>query len=109
MRLALTTVAAFLILGQVGSLQAETRTVPESRSQVQLSFAPVVKHVAPVVVNVYGARVDKRRRSANADEFFRRFFGDGTRTSSLIMQNDPHQIRFIDSIHVTDPDVKIRF
>jgi Do/DeqQ family serine protease len=78
MRLVLTTVAAFLVLGQVGSLQAETRTVPESRPQVQLSFAPVVKNVAPMVVNVYGARVDKRRRSANADEFFRRFFGDGT-------------------------------
>ena len=29
-----------------------------------------------------------------------RFFGDGIRTSSVIMQNDPHQIRFIDSIHV---------
>jgi fructose-1,6-bisphosphatase class II len=39
-----------------------------------------------------------------------RFFGDGTRTSSVIMQNDPHQIRFIDSIHVSpDSDVKIRF
>ena len=40
-----------------------------------------------------------------------RFFGDGTRTSSLIMQNEPHQIRFIDSIHVTDSRdvVKIRF
>jgi fructose-1,6-bisphosphatase class II len=38
-----------------------------------------------------------------------RFFGDGIRTSSLIMQNDPHQIRFVDSIHVSDPDVKIRF
>jgi fructose-1,6-bisphosphatase/sedoheptulose 1,7-bisphosphatase-like protein len=38
-----------------------------------------------------------------------RFFGDGTRTSSLIMQNDPHQIRFVDSIHVLDPNVKIRF
>ena len=39
-----------------------------------------------------------------------RFFGDGTRTSSVIMQNDPHQIRFIDSIHVTEmADVKIRF
>ena len=29
-----------------------------------------------------------------------RFFGDGIRTSSVIMQNDPHRIRFIDSIHV---------
>src|SRR5216117_3224301 len=27
-----------------------------------------------------------------------RFFEDGTRTSSVIMQNDPHRIRFIDSI-----------
>src|SRR4051794_13348955 len=39
-----------------------------------------------------------------------RFFGDGVRTSSLIMQNNPHQIRFIDSIHVAPrKDVKIRF
>jgi fructose-1,6-bisphosphatase class II len=29
-----------------------------------------------------------------------RFFGDGVRTSSLIMQTHPHRIRFIDSIHV---------
>src|ERR687883_248962 len=29
-----------------------------------------------------------------------RFFGDGVRTSSVIMQNRPHRIRFIDSIHV---------
>jgi fructose-1,6-bisphosphatase class II len=39
-----------------------------------------------------------------------RFFGDGTRTSSVIMQNDPHYIRFIDSIHVAPGrDVRIRF
>ena len=39
-----------------------------------------------------------------------RFFGDGTRTSSVIMQNDPHRIRFIDSIHVAvAADVRIRF
>jgi fructose-1,6-bisphosphatase II len=39
-----------------------------------------------------------------------RFFGDGTRTSSVIMQNDPHRIRFIDSIHVPPAtDVRIRF
>ena len=39
-----------------------------------------------------------------------RFFGDGVRTSSVIMQNNPHRIRFIDSIHVTaKKDVKIRF
>jgi fructose-1,6-bisphosphatase class II len=39
-----------------------------------------------------------------------RFFGDGIRTSSVIMQNDPHRIRFVDSIHVSDSGVaKIRF
>ena len=39
-----------------------------------------------------------------------RFFGDGIRTSSVIMQNEPHQIRFIDSIHVaTSNNVRIRF
>jgi fructose-1,6-bisphosphatase class II len=39
-----------------------------------------------------------------------RFFGDGIRTSSLIMQNEPHQIKFIETIHVgPSTDVKIRF
>jgi fructose-1,6-bisphosphatase class II len=39
-----------------------------------------------------------------------RFFGDGTRTNSVIMQNRPHRIRFIDSIHVRPgTDVKIQF
>jgi len=31
-----------------------------------------------------------------------RSFGDGVRTSSLIMQTHPHRIQFIDTIHVTD-------
>jgi fructose-1,6-bisphosphatase II len=39
-----------------------------------------------------------------------RYFGDGTRTTSLIMQTHPHQIRFIDSIQVnTAKDFKIQF
>jgi fructose-1,6-bisphosphatase class II len=40
-----------------------------------------------------------------------RFFGHGIRTSSIVMQNEPHQIRFIDTIHVirTDDDLRIRF
>ena len=38
-----------------------------------------------------------------------RFFGEGVRTSSVIMQNDPHRIRFVDSIHITHGDAKIRF
>jgi fructose-1,6-bisphosphatase II len=39
-----------------------------------------------------------------------RFFGDGIRTESLVMQTHPRQVRFIDSIHVNDAaDVTIRF
>jgi fructose-1,6-bisphosphatase II len=39
-----------------------------------------------------------------------RFFRDGTRTASLIMQSEPRQIRFIDSIHVSaGDDATIRF
>src|SRR5688500_17942508 len=40
-----------------------------------------------------------------------RFFGDGIRTTSLVMQTHPHRIRFIDSIHVqaTGATAKIRF
>jgi fructose-1,6-bisphosphatase class II len=39
-----------------------------------------------------------------------RFFGDGTRTHSVLMQNTPHRIRFVDSIHVAArTDVRIRF
>ena len=40
-----------------------------------------------------------------------RFFGDGTRTTSLVMQTHPyHQVRFIESIHVRmSDDVRIRF
>ena len=39
-----------------------------------------------------------------------RFFGDGARTSSLVMQTNPQRIQFIDTIHVTGgTDVKVRF
>jgi fructose-1,6-bisphosphatase II len=39
-----------------------------------------------------------------------RFFGDGTRTFSLVMQSSPPRIRFIDTIHVEQSRmVKVRF
>jgi fructose-1,6-bisphosphatase class II len=40
-----------------------------------------------------------------------RFFGDGIRTTTLVMQTHPHRIRFVDSIHVQTkgPTAKIRF
>ncbi len=39
-----------------------------------------------------------------------RFFGEGTRTESLVMTLETGAIRFIDSIHLNKkPDVKVRF
>jgi fructose-1,6-bisphosphatase II / sedoheptulose-1,7-bisphosphatase len=39
-----------------------------------------------------------------------RFFGEGTRTQSLIMTLDSGKVRFVDSIHLAKrPDVKVRF
>jgi Do/DeqQ family serine protease len=56
---------------------AQDRQVPETRQQVSLSFAPVVKKSAPSVVNVYGARIERRPQNPFMDDpFFRRFFGD---------------------------------
>ncbi|HLJ87304.1 MAG TPA: class II fructose-bisphosphatase [Candidatus Angelobacter sp.] len=39
-----------------------------------------------------------------------RFFGDGTRTSSIVMTRQSGSVRFVESIHLADrPDVKVRF
>jgi Do/DeqQ family serine protease len=69
-----------LLLGLVvfsGPLAAQTlRTTPIDRQQIQLSYAPVVRAVAPAVVNVYASRTVQQRRPAMFDDpFFQRFFG----------------------------------
>jgi fructose-1,6-bisphosphatase II len=39
-----------------------------------------------------------------------RFFGDGTRTTSLVMQTNPARVRFIDTIHIEQSRVvRVRF
>lgn len=62
---------------QDGAAAAEERTVrvPSSRSEIQFSFAPVVKKVAHSVVNVYAARRIVERSPFAGDPFFERFFG----------------------------------
>jgi Do/DeqQ family serine protease len=52
--------------------------VPQSMTELKLTFAPVVKKVAPAVVNVYAARVIENRVPMFDDPIFRRFFGGGT-------------------------------
>src|SRR6201987_5084375 len=70
-------IAAALCLSSaaVPAARAQGRQVPASAGQLGLSFAPVVKRVAPAVVNVYAARVVTNNNPFLADPFFRQFFG----------------------------------
>lgn len=52
------------------------QTVPTSRDQLRLSFSPVVKQVAPAVVNIYTRKVVRTVSPLFADPFFRQFFGN---------------------------------
>ncbi|WP_295736347.1 DegQ family serine endoprotease [uncultured Bartonella sp.] len=55
--------------------QAGFSEVPQSRAEIKLSFAPLVKATAPSVVNVYAARIVKARSPFANDPFFEQFFG----------------------------------
>jgi Do/DeqQ family serine protease len=54
---------------------AQERRVPASHAEVRLSYAPVVKRVAPAVVTISAARVVSNNNPLFNDPFFRRFFG----------------------------------
>jgi Do/DeqQ family serine protease len=67
-----------LVLALGSTARAEDRVVPGSRAEMQMSFAPVVRDVAPAVVNVYSKRVVQERPQSPLfnDPFFKQFFGD---------------------------------
>ena len=68
---------AFLLATASPTLVAAQTEVPQSKAQVDLSFAPIVKRTAPAVVNVYAKTIQRQRETGlMADPFFRRFFGD---------------------------------
>jgi len=61
----------------VSAAQSAERRVPESETDIQLSFAPVVKRVTPAVVNVYATKTEQGFESPfAADPFFSKFFGN---------------------------------
>lgn len=72
-------VLAFIFLISFVSFPARagnSTAIPATRQQIQLSFAPLVKQVAPAVVNIYSKRVVTRQLSPFAnDPFFQFFFG----------------------------------
>jgi Do/DeqQ family serine protease len=74
LRSALAAVAATVLVADLSL--AQERVVP-TPDQLRLSYAPVVKRVAPAVVNVYAAKaVTAARNPLFEDPLFRRFFGN---------------------------------
>ncbi|HEY0220407.1 MAG TPA: trypsin-like peptidase domain-containing protein, partial [Afipia sp.] len=54
---------------------SQDRVVPSSPSQIRMSYAPIVQHVQPAVVNVYAAKTVQNRNPFLNDPIFRQFFG----------------------------------
>jgi Do/DeqQ family serine protease len=75
--LGLIALSPFLVMGAAVQAEPIERIVPQSQAAITQSFAPVVRHASPAVVNVY-----VKRRVAEAaspffnDPFFRQFFGE---------------------------------
>ena len=51
------------------------RVPPASINDLRMSYAPIVKRVAPAVVTVQAAKTVENRNPLMEDPFFRRFFG----------------------------------
>ena len=71
-------ISIIAILGVAAYHFPATAKVPQSRAEISLTFAPLVKQAAPAVVNIYARRVVAERSNspfAN-DPFFREFFRD---------------------------------
>ena len=70
------TLTALVTIALAGAAAAQERRLP-TQNELRLSYAPVVQHVAPAVVNVYAAKVVQNRNPLLDDPIFRRFFGGG--------------------------------
>jgi len=71
----------FFIFGLILSapvLASGDRVAPDSKMQMTMSFAPLVKQVAPAVVNIHTTHTITRRTAHPFmdDPFFRQFFGN---------------------------------
>ncbi|MGC1497419.1 MAG: trypsin-like peptidase domain-containing protein [Sulfitobacter sp.] len=65
-----------LILALIAAPLA-AQQVPQSATQIQLSFVPLVKQAAPAVVNIYAKIMTAPQRTPlQSDPFFERFFRD---------------------------------
>ena len=65
-----------LLFASVAPSKAYAQLLPNSREEIRMSFAPLVRDASPAVVNVYSERLVRQSGSPFAgDPFFERFFG----------------------------------
>src|SRR3954462_1193469 len=71
--------ASLALLLSVTTPALAQEVVPQTKTQVELTFAPLVKKAAPAVVNVFTRTVVKERPASPFfdDPFFQQFFGGG--------------------------------
>jgi Do/DeqQ family serine protease len=67
---------AFVAVSSVNA-PAQERRAPSSAAEIHLSYAPIVKRVAPSVVTISAARAVTTGNPLFNDPLFRRFFGPG--------------------------------
>jgi Do/DeqQ family serine protease len=80
--------ALALVLVASPAAAEEPRKIPQTKAEVNLSFAPLVKKAAPAVVNVYAQRVERQARNPIYDDpVFQRFFGGGQRPGGATAQS----------------------
>ena len=86
---------------------AAPAALPSSMQQVQLTFAPVVKRVAPAVVNVYAKTVTQVQvNPLFNDPFFQQFFGASPEMRQRVQQSlDSGVIVRADGLIVTNNHV----
>ncbi len=109
-----------LLLAWGLSVQQVFAQTPQSKQQLQLSFAPIVEKAAPAVVNVYAKRrINPQGRSLFDDPFFGDFFGRPFRSrprvqnslgSGVLVRSDGvvvtnhHVIEGSDALTIVMPD-----
>jgi Do/DeqQ family serine protease len=104
-----------VVLGLMpGAVPAQERRVP-APGEIRLSYAPIVQHVAPAVVNVYAAKVVQNRNPLFDDPIFRRFFGVPGDAGNQVQRSlgsgvivDPSGL-VVTNVHVIDgaDDIKV--
>ncbi len=75
-RLLLSILCVLIVSGLSAAVHAAENSVPLSRSQITLTFAPLVKQATPAVVNIYAQRYVQQRVGSPllTDPFFQHFF-----------------------------------